>query len=314
MSDRTGIEWTDATWNPTTGCTEVGTPGCDNCYARTLADRFWGGQYEPNEDGTPRTFHDVRLHPDRLDQPLRWTKPRLVFVNSVSDLFHADVPREFISQVFAVMALTPQHTYQILTKRPGRMRSSLDRSFWRAVERVVRTKGGEVPDYYMTEAHLPNVWLGVSVEDQKRADKRIPVLLDTPGAVRFISAEPLLGPVDLGYREPCDHPRHPCLDIGCWRALDWVIVGGESGPGARPMHPDWARSLRDQCADAGVRFFFKQWGAWRESEGAEERENHYLGAGWPPMVRVGKKAAGRELDGRTWDEMPAIRTDQGVLG
>jgi protein gp37 len=221
---------------------------------------------------------------------LRWRKPRKVFVNSMSDLFHADVPDEFIARVWAVMSNAPRHTFQILTKRHGRMRSLLSSARfldlfdieWCALpdwnDRL--PDPDRTPISHLNDGPLPNVWLGVSVEDQQRADLRIPALLDTPAAVRFLSCEPLLGPVDLS----------PWLDIevdcgdpsdGCPRpALGWVIVGGESGRGARPMHPGWARSLRDQCIAAGVPFHFKQWG------------------GRTP------KAAGRMLDGRTWDEYP----------
>lgn len=219
MSDRTGIEWTDATWNPVTGCDQV-SEGCDHCYAKTLAERWWAGQYPPNADGSPRRFEDVRTHPERLDQPLRWRRPRLVFVNSVSDLFHSDVSDEFIDRVFDVMAETPQHTYQVLTKRPGRMASYTRR---------------RRPD------PLPNVWLGTSVENQRWADVRIPQLLRAPAAVRFLSCEPLLGPVDLKLEG-----TEEVLNEGLPQ-MDWVIVGGESGVGHRPMAPEWAQSLRDQC-------------------------------------------------------------------
>jgi protein gp37 len=256
----TAIEWTDETWNPVTGCTKV-SPGCDHCYAERVTERFHGRG----------SFERVVLHPERLDKPLRWSKPRKVFVNSMSDLFHEQVPDEFIAEVFAVMALAPQHTFQVLTKRHGRMRSLLsDPTFgsnfgpmWAAM--VERDETFEVP------WPLPNVWLGVSVEDQRWADIRIPALLDTPAAVRFVSAEPLLGPVRL---RPWVSPF--TTDV----SVDWVIVGGESGPGARPMHPDWARSIRDQCGALGVPFLFKQWG------------------GRTP------KAGGRELDSRTWDGYP----------
>lgn len=258
----TAIEWTDETWNPVTGCDKV-SPGCDHCYAETIAHRFAGAKAFP--DGFA-----VTLHPERLDQPKRWRKPRKVFVNSMSDLFHDAIPERFILGVFGVMAECPQHTFQILTKRHARMRSLLTR--W----------SSEVP--WMSDP-LPNVWLGVSVEDQKWADIRIPALLETPAAVRFISAEPLLNmisiadyldrggrTVDMGAAGVMREPDCPIVD--------WVIVGGESGLGARPMYPDWARNLRDECQIAGVAFLFKQWG------------------GRTP------KANGRLLDGRTWDEYP----------
>lgn len=261
MAD-TSIEWTDKVWNPTTGCDRV-SPGCDNCYALGMAKRLKGmGSAKYQKDGNPRTSgpgFGITEHSDTLMAPLGWRKPRKVFVNSMSDLFHAGVSDKFIARVWAVMAATPQHTYQVLTKRPARMRSLL-----------LSDRFHGLP--------LRNVWLGVSVEDQKRADLRIPALLDTPAAVRWLSCEPLLGPVALGAyvrcrvcrtshkfsRQPCD-PHTPAR----FRAhrmttggdIDWVVAGGESGPGARPMNPDWARSLRDQCASTGVPFHMKQTGA-----------------------------------------------------
>lgn len=296
MSDNTKIEWSDATWNPVTGCEEV-SPGCDHCYAKTFAERFRGVAGHHFENG-----FDLTLRPERLDQPLRWRRPRRIFVNSMSDLFHKDVPEEFVAGVFAVMARAPQHTFQVLTKRHGRMRSLL-----RSADFRDRVLGHDVDVW-----PLPNVWLGVSVEDQQRADLRIPALLDTPAAVRWISAEPLLGPLSLGryvWAEPSGFPDD-------WvRGLDWVVVGGESGRGARPMHPDWARSLRDECQQAGVPFLFKQWGEWRPSgavgigRGMDARHRYLPPFDIPPgfgteVERVGKHAAGRELDGRTWNEYP----------
>ena len=209
------IEWTDVTWNPVTGCDKV-SPGCDHCYAEGIATRFAGGKAFPNG-------FDVTLHPERLDKPLHWRAPRRVFVNSMSDMFHDQISDEFIGRVWDTMAAAPHHTFQILTKRPGRMRS------------LAKQK---LPT-------LPNVWLGVSAEDQKWADVRIPLLLDTPATVRFISAEPLLGPIDLT-------PYLP--------QLDWVIAGGESGPHHRAMDPTWPRLIRDQCVVTGTAFHFKQWG------------------------------------------------------
>jgi protein gp37 len=348
----TTIEWTDDTWNPVTGCTKV-SPGCDNCYAEGIARRFAG------TDAFPRGF-EVTLHPERLDAPLRWRKPRRVFVNSMSDLFHDTVPDDFIVEVWAVMAMTPQHTYQVLTKRHGRMRALLgDEAFHGHVAGAatrLAQQHGRLPGFAGRTA-LPNVWLGVSVEDQKRANLRIPALLDTPAAVRFLSCEPLLGPVDLtrvasGLRDDMvfDVVGERYGVPGQWQAslgsrVDWVIVGGESGPGARPMHPDWARQLRDQCQAARVPFFFKQWGehlpvavfdaptfvggrAFRDPRGGttaaviRERGSSFRTGVVRPMrsgdvnghgqmldddvlaVRVGKKKAGRKLDGRTWDESP----------
>ena len=358
MSDRSAIEWTDATWNPVTGCTKV-SPGCDNCYAETFAERWRGIPGHPYEQG-----FDLRLWRDRLDQPLSWRNPRRVFVNSMSDLFHDDVPDSFIADVFAVMAVAERHTFQVLTKRHGRLRSLLNNPAWvedisLEIAQLTVGDGHPEPSWSVSRVGdwwpLPNVWIGVSVEDQKRADLRIPALLDTPAAVRFLSCEPLLGPVDLdGWlfafcRRTDGHcPRlergarcEDCLPDR--QDLHWVIVGGESGHGARPMHPDWVRRLRDRCWQADVPFFFKQFGAWGElprdwperlASGPEWRRHgtvvahdgcHFpAGAGDDPeyqrwcrehdhtrpnrlhaMYRVGKKAAGRELDGRTWDEMPA---------
>lgn len=261
MSDHSNIEWTDATWNPVTGCTKV-SPGCDHCYAETFAERWRGTKGHHFENG-----FDVQLRPERLDQPLKWRKPRRIFVNSMSDLFHDQVSDDYIARVFAVMAQASQHTFQILTKRHARMRSLLRK--WAPIT-------GTPPWVHTGPWPLPNVWLGVSVENQQWADIRIPALLDTPAAVRWISAEPLLGPVVLHdhwigadpYRH--DEPR-----------LDWVVTGGESGPGARPMHPDWARSLRDQCEAADVPFFMKQAGTVLAKEwGCSDRKGHDP-AEWP---------------------------------
>ena len=298
MSDNSHIEWTDATWNPVTGCTKV-SPGCDHCYAERVTERFHG----------KGSFAKVTLHPGRLDQPLRWRRPRRVFVNSMSDLFHQDVPDELIVKAFAVMTLAPQHTFQVLTKRHGRMRSLLSGDFSGQITRTLlddpqfaRLGRWPVPSGGVSWP-LPNVWLGVSVENQQWADIRIPELLHTPAAVRFLSCEPLLGPVNI--------PSQSFL-----RRLDWVIVGGESGPNARPMHPQWARDLRDQCQAAGVPFFFKQWGEWAPTGwrgvGYRDDKHMYVGPALDAVglreeiARVGKKAAGRELDGRTWDEFPKV--------
>lgn len=327
MSDKTAIEWTDATWNPMTGCTKV-SAGCDNCYAETFSERFRGTPGHYFEGG-----FDIQLRPDKLDQPLRWKKPRRIFVNSMSDLFHNDVPDTYIAQVFGVMALAQHHTFQILTKRHGRMRSLLgsdDVIYGRSFESMVRNvahntrnnlRRADLPIADDLSWPLPNVWLGVSTEDQKWVDIRIPALLDTPAAVRFISAEPLLGPIDLR-----DHLPH-FTDLGSPPTLDWVIVGGESGHNARPMHPAWATSLRDQCATAEVPFLFKQWGEWgpcapydqasgvydfRHGRGISldgtlcmpgERQGNAR-EGLAITFRAGKKSTGRVLDGRTWDGYP----------
>lgn len=288
MSAKTSIEWTDYSWNPVSGCDKV-SPGCDHCYAETIATRFAGTKAYP--DG-----FKVTLKPERLTDPLRkrsWRGKR-VFVNSMSDLFHKDVPDDYIAQVFAIMALAPEITFQILTKRHGRMRSLLNsEAHWRRVG----VGGVRV---------LPNVWLGVSVEDQQRADLRIPALLDTPAAVRWLSCEPLLGPVDLGAAFGTNYGGDPREDE---TGVDWVVVGGESGPGARPMHPEWARTLRDQCQAAGVPFHFKQWGEWVPEDQSPEDAvipGTYRFDEPTGTIRLGKKTAGRELDGRTWDEWPVM--------
>lgn len=311
---KTTIEWTDASWNPVTGCKEV-SPGCANCYAARLAatrlknvsaykglailrtpqlgDAMNTG--ELGEERKPRWTGEVRLHPGRLEEPLHWRKPRKIFVCDMSDLFHEKVETTWLIAIFAVMERCPQHTFQILTKRPDRMRNFIDRNpgSWEYTTRAPKPKG------------LPNVWLGVSVENQHFAEERIPVLLDTPAAVRFISCEPLLGQIDvLRYLEK-NHPGAFPGQNSC--VIDWVICGGESGPGARPMHPDWARSLRDQCQRARVPFFFKQWGeylpALQDGARGEEEKWVVLHCGDKP-IRVGKKVAGRRLDGRTWDQFP----------
>lgn len=322
MAGTTSIEWADATWNPTVGCTKV-SPGCDNCYAETLVNRFAG-----HNKGFPNRFDVMTLRgEDHLTLPLRWQKPKRIFVNSLSDLFHQDVPDEFIARVFAVMALAPRHTFQLLTKRHGRMRALLNSELFRRqmYDALVAL------DYAWINANqvawpLTNVWLGVSVEDQKRADLRIPALLDTPAAVRFLSCEPLLGPITFRWAkwQPfSDDPNVWNNELDGLRRLDWVIVGGESGPGARPMRPDWARSIRDQCQAAGVPFLFKQWGNWVEVEGEARLSDRWVNPdgsqvevvsataanvhrGAVVMRNVGKKAAGRVLDGRTWDEYPGV--------
>lgn len=314
----TSIEWATHVWNPTTGCDQV-SPGCDNCYALTMARRLKGmGAAKYQNDGDPKTSgpgFGITEHPDAITLPLRWRKPRRVFVNSMSDLFHARVSDEFITLVWAVMAATPQHTYQILTKRHGRMRSLLNSDRFRGnVSDEVTASLDLTSDAALQVLQmgwpLSNVWLGVSVDDQKRADLRIPALLGTPAAVRFLSCEPLLGPVDLECVDWDDATGLTVLEHPP-NGIDWVIVGGESGRGARPMHPDWARQLRDQCAAGGVPFFFKQWGesaplGQLPDEAAADWEIRN-GVGYPAetFCRVGKHAAGRELDGRTWDEYPA---------
>jgi protein gp37 len=260
----TNIEWTDKTWNPLRGCTPV-SEGCRNCYAAGVAARFSGpgqsyeGLAQMTERG-PRWTGEIREVTDHLQDPLHWRKPSRVFVNSMSDLFHPAVSDEFIAKVFGVMAAASRHTFQVLTKRPQRMADLLaDPAF---AQRV-----GEEFAWGVRAWPLPNVWLGTSVEDQAAAEARIPHLLRTPAAVRFLSCEPLLGPIDLvgcgceggdGYTNA--HTEPDCWRHGRGPCVDWVIAGGESGHGARPMDLAWARSLRDQCNEAGVAFFFKQTG------------------------------------------------------
>ncbi len=311
MGDKSGIEWTDATWNPVTGCTKI-SQGCKHCYA----ERDWNRlAHLPAYQG--RAFTDVACHPERLDQPLRWAKPRLVFVNSMSDLFHWNVPDAFIDKVFAVMALCPQHDFQVLTKRPSRMLTYL-RCGTTSVRIIIEAAriDADRAEWNRHQWPLPNVWLGVSVEDQPAADERIPLLLQTPAAVRWVSAEPLLGPVDV----QAAINRMPWRIGGGDAGLHWVVVGGESGPKARPMHPDWARSLRDQCAAAGVPYLHKQNGEWISADqdecpvgGPASRWMWADGQQWskhdgqraiPLFCRAGKKSAGRLLDGMLHDEYP----------
>jgi protein gp37 len=270
----TGIEWTDETWNPVTGCTKV-SQGCKHCYAERVSARFG------------KDFSQITLHPERLATPLLWKKPRRVFVNSMSDLFHESVPDEFIAAVFATMLYARQHTFQVLTKRPERMRFLLGSTAFRLlveddyygmadVAAEILGRRGEFDPLcrrkddiraYDPGWPLPNVWLGVSVEDQATADERIPLLLDTPAAVRFVSYEPALGPVDF---TRIDMGSDICTVLGWSKNVDWIIAGGESGSNARPAHPDWFRSVRDQCAAASVPFFFKQWGEWTTPDQAPE--------------------------------------------
>lgn len=324
MAGSTGIEWTDATWNPIRGCARV-SEGCRNCYAEGVAKRF-SGPGRPYHGLIARTGQwngGVMVVEHLLDWPLRKRKPQRIFVNSMSDLFHEAVPDEWIDQIFAVMALAPQHTFQVLTKRPERMREYFADLGLRAEMIGIEAEAIGGIDRHTEDLKqrwplpLPNVWLGVSVEDQATADVRIPLLLQTPAAVRWVSAEPLLGPVDLLYS--AFDGAWPFKEMG---QLDWVVVGGESGRNARPMHPYWARSLRDQCQAAGVPFLFKQWGNWCPSD-AKPEPGKYTGGGiflrhdgrkgsqidwWDgnaaAMDYLGKKAAGRMLDGRLHDEYP----------
>ena len=410
MADKSKIEWTDATWNPIRGCSRV-SEGCRHCYAEGVAARFSkpGQAYEGLADfkiigqGTKNVRSEahwtgkIQVVPELMDQPLRWRKPRKIFVNSMSDLFHEGVSDEVLLGLFTVMANShiathgwdQTHVFQVLTKRPERMQKFVSRLRWRLALGIVEIGGRGHMLNYLPELEgerdvwvslggvhrvgkkdqmpkgwvPPQIWLGVSVEDQKTADARIPLLLQTPAAVRWVSAEPLLGPVDLPLPDPgCNHPHCDGIDSSngpdkVWvcrvcdglmtgdsmlTPLHWVVVGGESGPGARPMHPDWARQLRDQCQEWGVPFFFKQWGEWKplapmyasdnggedpeelmdgscpdrtislEQSGIETplRDNGYYEY-QPPfgtwlMERVGKRAAGRILDGREWNEYPSV--------
>jgi protein gp37 len=241
MADGSAIEWTDATWNPVTGCTKI-SAGCDNCYAERFSERFRGTPGHPFESG-----FDLTLRPERLEQPLHWRQPRMIFVNSMSDLFHKEIPKKFVARVFDTMESADWHTFQVLTKRSSLMRNYL------------RHRYGECKG----PTHM---WFGVSVEDGTKLS-RIRHLRESPAGVRFLSIEPLIGPIGT-------------LDL---QGIDWVIVGGESGPGARPIHADWVRSIRDQCGEAHVPFFFKQWGGLRP------------------------KSGGRDLDGREWSDFPNLR-------
>jgi len=361
MPGKSEIQWCTDVWNPTTGCTRV-SAGCDHCYAFTLHDRrhaaYVAGAKLPPQYARP--FSEVQLMPERLAVPLRWREPRRIFVDSMADLFHADVPDAFIAQVFTTMALVPRHTFMILTKRPQRMQRLLrDERF----QEEIGALGWPNP---LTGAQragptpwpLPNVWLGVSVENQEAA-YRVDWLVRTPAAVRFLSCEPLIGPLDLAHWLPVPTDDSTpywgadCDETGCQapatftrpgrqfptmirecrahvERVDWVIVGGESGRDARPMHPDWARDLRDQCVEAGVPFFFKQWGEWTEVDGPRCQRLNQAAArtgtwmrrdgtlvprrfdgpdrhspyGTSIMARLGKHKTGRELDRQTWDQLP----------
>lgn len=282
----TKIEWADCVWNPCVGCCKV-SPACDKCWAERMAGRLANmGQRKYQDVVTPgepwpkwrgQWNGDVFLDEAALTQPLHWRKPSTIFVVSMGDLFYEKVPFEYIDRIFAVMALCPQHTFLLLTKRPERAREYLtevtqsDGAY--AEERIQDIGVSQyIKNIILKCDHfyrwpLPNVWLGCTAENQEQADKRIPILLDTPAAKRFVSVEPMLGPVDLKLATTCDRNCGEYQDAECpgtsgpcvmQRTLDWVICGGESGPGARPMHPDWARSLRDQCVAAGVALFVKQ--------------------------------------------------------
>lgn len=354
MAD-TAIEWTQRSWNPIVGCS-LESPGCTHCYAMRMARRLelmgtvahYAGLTRETKAG-PVWTGKLALAPEHvLLEPLRRRKPTTWFVNSMGDLFHESVPDEWIDRVFAVMALCPQHSFQVLTKRAARMRAYVDGARNRVIVDNHVSVSGDA-EYFSTKRlgatwpwPLPNVWLGVSAEDQRRADERIPELLATPAVIRFVSAEPLLGPIDFNCipRRPDEADRImpgfsnvatfivsalrgqrglQMRDCTFWGeanspTLDWIIVGGESGPKARPMHPDWARSIRDQCAAAGTAFFFKQWGEFRPLTSAERGQacgatligsDRYDRDAY--VLRVGKKRAGRLLDGVEHNAMPEVR-------
>ncbi len=314
MASNSKIEWTDATWNPIVGCTKV-SQGCKNCYAERMAYRLshaLGKVGDTIPDAwaaysnviTGKGWNGLTdIVPDALDKPLHWKKPRRVFVCSMGDLFHETIPFNWIAKVWDRIANSPQHTFLILTKRPERMREFMS-------------------EYgHFNYGLLPNVWLGVSVENQDWANIRVPILLQIPAIVRFVSAEPLLGYVNLtkikigdisyidalkgfGYGEMIDgHKLH-------YPTINWVIAGGESGNKARPMHPDWAVSIRDQCMSAGVPFFFKQWGEWAPSHALNCNLPDFKGKLWMnfdpdiSVCKIGRKKAGNKLDGKVYNEYP----------
>lgn len=299
------IEWTQHTWNPVTGCTKI-SEGCHNCYAENMAKRFGG-----------ENAFKVTLHPEKLESPLKRKKPTIYFVCSMSDLFHEDVPFEFIEKIFDVMAKTPHHTYQVLTKRPERMAQFFTwwnwfDGEWEGKNEYLRLSNGKL--------FFQNIWLGVTAENQKEANRRIPILLDIPAVLRFISVEPMLEAIDLRgialsndgsfYPIKCQACGKMCSSGDCgvegddfWcpkcssgdfivelPEIDWVICGGESGQRARPLNPLWAKSLQEQCAKGDVPFFFKQWGEFTCKNGE--------------MIRVGKKEAGHLINGQEYREMP----------
>jgi protein gp37 len=259
MAFDSSIEWTQSTWNPVTGCTKI-SPGCKHCYAETFAERWRGIPDHPYEQG-----FDLKLWPRRLELPLTWKVPRMIFVNSMSDLFHKDVPDSFVSSVFEVMELASWHTFQLLTKRTERFAQWTQKTFHGGGEPAKEKKRWPT-----------NVWAGASVESQEYVD-RIEDLIRVPADIRFLSVEPLLSPVKI--------------KVSLLKRIHWVIVGGESGPKARPMDPEWVREVRDQCLAAKIPFFFKQWGVY-DSRGQ----------------RRSKKRSGRVLDGRTWNQMPVLQS------
>jgi protein gp37 len=323
MGDNAKIEWTDFTWNVITGCS-VKSAGCKNCYAMKLAGTRL--QHHPSRTGlTTETSNgpvwngEVRFNHAWLDQPLRLKRPRKIFVCAHSDLFHESVPDEWIDRVFAVMALSPQHVFQVLTKRADRMDNYLSdpdvgvrvgkaeaefakqTSFYKAKNGVANVHLG-----CRRVMPLPNVCVGVSVEDQKAADERIPLLLQTPAAVRWVSAEPLLGSIDL---QRAHMTRKKLANFPDKTRVDWVVVGGESGAKARPMHPNWARSLRDQCDATGIPFLFKQWGEWAPRAGlltgggTDFSEIDPSCTLWKNVIRLGEHGYDTRISENCTDEM-----------
>lgn len=339
------IEWTEETWNPTLGCSKV-SEGCRNCYAMHVSawianmakskesqspvEKAYMSVIKQDENGKylPQWNNKIAILDERLTDPIRWKKPRTIFVNSMTDLFHPDIPFEYIDRVFAVMAITPRHTYQVLTKRPERMAEYLNR-------------GSEIPPLEGVPAGrgrssmrhpLPNVWLGTSVENQATAEERIPQLLKCPAKIRFLSCEPLLGPIlfnEINQGNQFYDPLGGLGDIspGSFTKIHWVIVGGESGKQARPMHPDWVRTIRDQCQQAGTAFFFKQWGEWKDGSSPQKKVEHIAAlnngefhpwdsnikhkatVSWNKhnptiMSKVGKKQSGNTIDTQTHTVYP----------
>jgi protein gp37 len=368
MSSKSNIPWTDATWNPVVGCTHAGSPACDNCYARDGHEKRHKAYCEGKLQNTPQyaqPFEKVQLIPERLSDPLRWRKSRRIFPCSVSDIFHEAVPDSFLDRIFGTIILTcEKHTYQILTKRIDRAERYLreaDREKW--VYESVELTRQNFNDPTWVKAQLlkaldknpmPYMWLGVTAENQEQFDKRVKILLQMNAAVRFVSAEPMLGRIDaaLGLCQECPncgnrswldlpHGERVCDDCDetFLDTLDWIICGGESGPNARPMHPDWARSLRDQCQEAGTRFYFKQWGSWmpisQMADGYCDTLYHPAPENDPEAIRrckvengvmqidgtfpefrfpegammmynIGAKKAGSLLDGKEWKQLPEV--------
>jgi protein gp37 len=310
----TRIEWAEKSWNPIRGCSHMSI-GCDNCYAERIAARF-SGPGQPFEGAVkmlgetprfPRWTGELQFLEEKLWEPFSG-KGKRIFVCSMSDLFHRKVPFAFIEKVWAVMLLNPQHTFLVLTKRPDRMCQFLNEPEQNILDRIhemTRRRRIASNHYPPAKFQPPHIWLGTSVENQNRANFRVPWLLQCPAATRWLSCEPLLGPIDLNQAIPTGTcPEGPSLS-----QIHWIVCGGEFGPGARPMYSKWATGLRDQCVEAGIKFFFKQWGAWMSVEktplipDASPKYWHWPN-GQTVSARVTKKQAGRLLDGREWNEYP----------